>query len=139
MAKSIRSKRKRQMRNIKRVKNAPKELKRLKKCLELGLGEETALPTRQPGSEDVEMKDQQYTVVDAKQVRKKSEAKQKALTEVQLERKSIKSKDGCSKTLLDKNGHYPPWMNSRKIKKHKQNMHNKNSKKKLTKGKGLAW
>ncbi|XP_071961570.1 protein LLP homolog [Antedon mediterranea] len=35
MAKSIRSKRKRKLRNIKRVRNAPKELQRLKKCLNM--------------------------------------------------------------------------------------------------------
>ncbi|XP_062566827.1 18 kDa learning-associated protein of slug-like [Saccostrea cucullata] len=104
MAKSIRSKRKRMLRNIKRERYAKKELEKLKEIVALA-----------EKDKDTEMKDL-YTVT------KPLGSKDDAAAEPSGDGMEVDSKARDSKTLRDENGHYPVWMNSRRVKKHKKRL-----------------
>merc|ERR1711894_517902 len=95
MAKSLRSKRKRKFRALKREKNAPRELAKLKQVLAL----------HKDVIQDEEMKDL-VTVTDAKKIQEDKAKKAEGM-------------DVDSKTLKDKDGQYPEWMNQRQIGKKK--------------------
>ncbi|NXU75509.1 LLPH protein, partial [Oreotrochilus melanogaster] len=96
MAKSLRSKWRRKMRAEKRKKNAPRELERLKKILgtnaDVIMEEVKEVATVLPPEKVLEQGDDSKMEVDNKRNKK---------------------------TLLDKHGQYPIWMNSRQKKKMK--------------------
>lgn len=104
MAKSIRSKRKRMLRNIKRERYAKKDLEKLKQMVALA-----------EKDKDTEMKDL-YTVTEplgsAKSAGEPSGS----------DGMDVDKKARDPKTLRDENGHYPVWMNSRRVKKHKKRL-----------------
>ncbi|KAF7393724.1 hypothetical protein HZH68_010543 [Vespula germanica] len=110
MAKSLRSKWRRKCRAVKRERYGAKELDRLKKTLAID------------ENGDVEMPDisQIATVVDAKDIKESSKAKEnhKADNTEKMEVDSGRVYD--KKTLKDQYGNYPVWMNRRKIMKHKK-------------------
>ncbi|XP_061187332.1 18 kDa learning-associated protein of slug-like [Saccostrea echinata] len=106
MAKSIRSKRKRMLRNIKRERYAKKELEKLKQIVALA-----------EKDKDTEMTDL-YTVT--KPLGSKEDAA--AAKPSGSDGMEVDSKPRDSKTLRDENGHYPVWMNSRRVKKHKKRL-----------------
>ncbi|KFP08684.1 protein LLP homolog [Calypte anna] len=115
MAKSLRSKWRRKMRAEKRKKNAPRELERLKKILgtnaDVIMEEVKEVATVLPPEKVLEQGDDSKMEVDNKRNKK---------------------------TLLDKHGQYPIWMNSRQKKKMKA-QRIKEKKKKKKKAKGLVW
>ncbi|XP_071589561.1 protein LLP homolog [Heliangelus exortis] len=114
MAKSLRSKWRRKMRAEKRKKNAPRELERLKKILgtnaDVIMEEVKEVATVLPPEKVLEQGDDSKMEVDNKRNKK---------------------------TLLDKHGQYPIWMNSRQKKKMKAQRIK--GKKKKKKAKGLVW
>ncbi|XP_048740300.2 18 kDa learning-associated protein of slug-like [Ostrea edulis] len=99
MAKSIRSKRKRMLRNIKRERYAKKDLEKLKQIV-----------ASTENEDETEMKEL-YTA------RKPLGSNDNPTGESSGMEVDTKARD--PKTLRDENGHYPVWMNSRRIKKHK--------------------
>ncbi|KAM9388842.1 protein LLP homolog [Phaethornis superciliosus] len=114
MAKSLRSKWRRKMRAEKRKKNAPRELERLKKILgangDVTMEEVKEVATVLPPEKVLEQGDDSKMDVDNKRNKK---------------------------TLLDKHGQYPIWMNSRQKKKMKAQRLKGKKKKKMAKG--LVW
>ena len=104
MAKSIRSKQKRKMRAIKRVRYGQKELKRL-----------------------VEMV--QKSEQNEKQAQEEMKANIAKISQIDVAEKQEKNTDYISmetdqnerdkKTLLNKFGQYPAWMNGRRLKRQK--------------------
>ncbi|XP_033114000.1 protein LLP homolog [Anneissia japonica] len=168
MAKSIRSKRKRKLRNIKRTKNAPKELQRLKKCLNMQ-GADTE-PKRYNFSDIRELikKDEvnqatgtRYNLskipgynyfgmdiqetIEGKQKSSETRSKQNPKQNMDVDNEDVDdhimevdSKRNL-KTLKNEHGNYPNWMNHRQVKKAKaRNAHSKVKKKKANK-KRIAW
>ncbi|KAL3851808.1 hypothetical protein ACJMK2_015514 [Sinanodonta woodiana] len=114
MAKSLRSKWKRKMRNVRREKFAKKELEQLKKTVAAG------------DSGIAEMKEI-YTVktaTDLKHEKKLKNETGKDDTVMEVDKEKLKCN---SKTLKDENGHYPVWMNQRRIKKLKSKRIHKNA------------
>ncbi|KAK3590820.1 hypothetical protein CHS0354_012413 [Potamilus streckersoni] len=114
MAKSLRSKWKRKMRNVRREKFAKKELEQLKKTVAAG------------DSGMTEMKEI-YTVKTASDLRqerklKNETGKDDTVMEVDKEKPRYNPK-----TLKDEHGHYPVWMNQRRIKKLKSKRKHKNA------------
>ncbi|CAG5136171.1 unnamed protein product [Candidula unifasciata] len=103
MAKSIRSKHRRQMRNIKRQHYAKKDLERLKRL----------------AIKSSELKD----IVTMKSAQ---EIKEPAVDAVQQEDPTMEveklTKVYDKRTLQDENGHYPDWMNKRAVKKQRQKL-----------------
>ncbi|XP_037551522.1 protein LLP homolog [Nematolebias whitei] len=127
MAKSLRSKWKRKMKAEKRKKNAPKELARLKQVLSLDKKGEDEMADLQ----DI------ATVVPAEKIKKQTDV-------VMAEEEGDDGKMDMDnkrnpKTLLDKNGQYPVWMNPRQARKLKAKRMAKKGKGKMKKKKGIAW
>nr|XP_022300105.1 18 kDa learning-associated protein of slug-like isoform X1 [Crassostrea virginica]XP_022300106.1 18 kDa learning-associated protein of slug-like isoform X1 [Crassostrea virginica]XP_022300107.1 18 kDa learning-associated protein of slug-like isoform X1 [Crassostrea virginica]XP_022300108.1 18 kDa learning-associated protein of slug-like isoform X1 [Crassostrea virginica] len=115
MAKSIRSKRKRMLRNIKRERYAKKELEKLKQVVALA-----------EKDKDADMKDL-YTVTDPLGSTNKSADEPSGSGSMEVD-----TKNRDPKTLRDEDGHYPVWMNSRRIKRHKKRLQSMAKKKEKT-------
>ncbi|XP_005093369.1 protein LLP [Aplysia californica] len=118
MAKSIRSKHRRQMRNVKREHFAKKDLDRLKrlasKAKELDL-------------------DNVVTMKSAEEIKDKpSTSTSDTGMEVDNTKKVFKKK-----TQQNEDGHYPQWMNQRAVKKQKVKVAKLKTKKKI--GKKIKW
>ncbi|XP_013859714.1 protein LLP homolog [Austrofundulus limnaeus] len=126
MAKSLRSKWKRKMKAEKRKKNAPKELARLKQALSLDKKGEAEMADLQ----DI------ATVVPAEKIKKQTDVEMAG--EEEDDGKMDLDNKRNPKTLLDKSGQYPVWMNQRQIKKLKAQRVTKKTGK-VKKKKGIAW
>lgn len=115
MAKSLRSKRKRKMRAVKRIRYGEKELARLKEMVAKTEEKEAK------ASGAIQKLVGQFTNemdVDSATAIKKIKAPKSA--DSTMETDELNKKNDCKRTtMLNKDGQYPEWMNSRRIKKQK--------------------
>ena len=103
MAKSLRSKHKRRMRAIKRIRYGEKELNRLKEMIN---------KTEKREKQFTHSMETDATVM---QFEKNTAQNFTKMETVNDETRSLPR----NRTLLDKNGQYPTWMNGRRLKKQK--------------------
>ncbi|XP_014676792.1 PREDICTED: protein LLP homolog [Priapulus caudatus] len=117
MAKSLRSKWKRKQRAEKRKKNAPKELVKLKKIVK-------------GHKELIENEELVKIVTEVLPKREKKVEDEQKTASMDVDKKYD------PKTMKDKHGQYPVWMNQRAIKKHKVRV---GKAKKLKNKRATAW